>query len=336
MKKSLSTFGLLAAGSFLISITAGFAQGTLTPPGAPAQTMRTLTQIEPRTPISGPLPITISSPGSYYLTTNLTGLSGFSGITISANEVTLDLNGFTLFGVPGAGGGVVIGNNYTNITIRDGSLTGWPSEGVNGYTYGYPRNVIYEHLTISGNGSGGIAAEATSIIRDCLILNNAGDGIYSVGSLITGCVVRDNSNNGMNISGSTVHSCVVHFNHQYGITADHSTVADCDILNNTNGLVIANACHISNNRIADHGSLTAGIGLTINGSANVVVNNSIVNNNQGLYALGTNNCVIQNRFIANVTGYNFTTVNVLPVASIQSSAAAANFTNGNALVNIFY
>jgi hypothetical protein len=48
-----------------------FAQGSLTSPGAPAPTMKTLAQIEPRTPISS-APFTISVPGSYYLTTNLT------------------------------------------------------------------------------------------------------------------------------------------------------------------------------------------------------------------------------------------------------------------------
>lgn len=48
-----------------------FAQGSLTPPGAPEPTMKTLDQIEARTPISS-APFTIIRPGSYYLTTNLT------------------------------------------------------------------------------------------------------------------------------------------------------------------------------------------------------------------------------------------------------------------------
>jgi hypothetical protein len=41
-----------------------FGQGPLTPPGPPALTMKTLQQIEPRTPISS-VPVTITTSGSY-------------------------------------------------------------------------------------------------------------------------------------------------------------------------------------------------------------------------------------------------------------------------------
>src|SRR5438034_6089887 len=71
-------------------------QGGLTPPGPPAPTMKSLAQIEPRTPISS-APYIITNSGSYYLTTNLYAASG-DGITISANNVTVDLNGFALTG----------------------------------------------------------------------------------------------------------------------------------------------------------------------------------------------------------------------------------------------
>src|ERR1022692_4447454 len=75
-------------------LTSAFGQGALTPPGAPAPDMKTLAQIEPRTPISY-APFTITNSGSYYLTTNLTVSSG-NAITIATNGVTLDLGGFTI------------------------------------------------------------------------------------------------------------------------------------------------------------------------------------------------------------------------------------------------
>jgi hypothetical protein len=84
---------LIAAVCLAVS---AFGQGSLSPPtGAPAPTMKTLQQVEPRTPISS-APYTISQPGSYYLTTNLT--SGEHGIIIATNGVTLDLMGFTITG----------------------------------------------------------------------------------------------------------------------------------------------------------------------------------------------------------------------------------------------
>ena len=99
------------------------AQGSLTPPGAPAPTMKTLHQIEPRTPI-GLLPFTVSNPGSFYLAANLTGAAGTNGITITTNDVTLDLNGFTLTGA-GSNNGVDIVGKRLNVVVRNGAIRNW-------------------------------------------------------------------------------------------------------------------------------------------------------------------------------------------------------------------
>ncbi len=44
------------------------------------------------------LPYTISSPGFYYLTGNLSYTGSGNGITVSSDDVTLDLMGFRLSG----------------------------------------------------------------------------------------------------------------------------------------------------------------------------------------------------------------------------------------------
>jgi len=60
----------------------------------------------------------ITNSGSYYLTTNLAGVSGKNGIKIAANNVTLDLNGFTLQGASGNDTGIDIPGAQTNIIVR--------------------------------------------------------------------------------------------------------------------------------------------------------------------------------------------------------------------------
>ena len=58
---------LITAALLFLPASTAFPQGSLTPPGAPAPTMKSLDQIEARTPISS-APFTINASGSYYLT----------------------------------------------------------------------------------------------------------------------------------------------------------------------------------------------------------------------------------------------------------------------------
>jgi hypothetical protein len=185
-------------------LSTAFAQGSLTPPGAPAPTMKSLDQIEPRTPISA-APFTISAPGSYYLTTNVTVSSG-DAITISANNVTLDLNGFTIASTAAtasADSAVLLSGSRTNIAICNGHI----SSGVtnNGGVY-----------SGSGFGLGVFSPGCFNVrVRDVSVSGCQYDGIYI----------------GYNAYNSTiVESCVVNTAGAYGIVAQSvskSTAIDC-------------------------------------------------------------------------------------------------------------
>jgi hypothetical protein len=188
-----------AAFCFLLS---AFSQGSLAPPGAPAPTMKTLAQIEPRTPISGPLPLTISSAGSYYLTTNLTGAIGTNGITIVANNVTLDLNGFTLQGVLASWTGLYVSGTRTNITVRNGTISGWGQHGVFAGTWAnLSENMVFERLTVSANSGMGIGG-AGCAVRDCEASVNGSYGIYVAPGVVSGCFVLRNGQSGIYIDGA--------------------------------------------------------------------------------------------------------------------------------------
>jgi hypothetical protein len=99
MKSGFRHF-LGTAAALVVPLVSGVAQGPLVPSGPPAPSMKTLAQVEPRTPITS-LPFTITNSGSYYLVGNLAGVAGQNGITVQAHSVTLDLAGFALSG--GAG-----------------------------------------------------------------------------------------------------------------------------------------------------------------------------------------------------------------------------------------
>src|ERR1019366_8416418 len=117
-------FALLLLSALNSHLSTVFAQGSLTPPGAPAPTMKTLDQIEARTPISMVL-FTITNSGSYYLTINLNVTNG-DAITINTNQVTLDLNGFTISStaISANGTGILIGSGVIDITIFNGHIKG--------------------------------------------------------------------------------------------------------------------------------------------------------------------------------------------------------------------
>jgi hypothetical protein len=86
-------------------LSTSLAQGTITPPGTPAPTMKSLDQVEPRIPIDAfhtpgdaSSAYIISNTGSYYLITNLVPVGGKGYIIIKANNVSIDLGGSHYWG----------------------------------------------------------------------------------------------------------------------------------------------------------------------------------------------------------------------------------------------
>jgi parallel beta-helix repeat protein len=216
----------------LLAANAAFAQGSLTPPGAPAPTFKTLQQIEPRTPISS-LPFTISTPGSYYVTGNLTGVAGSHGITITVDNVTVDLNGFVITGVAGAFHGIEMPQTVTNIVIRNGTVANWsPLSGINGIN---ARNSHFHQLQVRSNGLG-LVAGLGARVTECGAFGNTSSGISAgSGSVVSHCAASTNTGNGINAgTGSTLTDCTARDNSgTYGIFADEgSTLTNCTATSN--------------------------------------------------------------------------------------------------------
>jgi hypothetical protein len=195
--------------------------------------MKSLAQVEPRTPISS-LPFNITSSGSYYVAANLTGVSGQSGITITADNVTLDLEGFALVGTAGSLHGVTVAAGKQNIVVYNGILRGW---GGNGLDAGGALNCRVEKLLAVNNTGHGLAVGANGAISACQALVNNGDGVRVSSS----CVVLNNS---CNTNGAGPGTAGIH------ATGDNNRIE---------------GNHLS-------GNLACGI--QVDGSANLVVKNS--------------------------------------------------------------
>jgi hypothetical protein len=214
MKKSLTIAAAAVCGLFL-TVQSVFAQGSLTPSGAPAPTMKTLTQVEPRTPISS-LPYTITNPGSYYLTTNLTGMPGPDGIDINANDVTLDLNGFTLQGMAGSGSGINAINPVGNLAIRNGVVDSWVKNGVNAansYNSQLERLRVSNCNTVNNDNWGGLSAGSNCVVLVCTANGNKQSG-FIVGE---NCIIKDCTASGSLIgivagNNATVSHCTAALN----------------------------------------------------------------------------------------------------------------------------
>jgi hypothetical protein len=238
------------------------AQGSLTPPGAPAPTMKTLAQIEPRTPVVT-APFTISVPGSYYLTTNVS-VNVSNAITIAVSDVTLDLNGFTISSTTPspAGSAIRMGNALTNITIFNGFIASGVKEAGGIYsghgfnsgidfvldlsnpgTLGAPFNVLVSHVSVSGCLSYGIFIGATPTIVDSCVVQTVGSyGIFAStirnsvamdcgGAAIEGFLVSDcqgqcsGSDYGI-YAGYTAQNCYGSSTNGYGLSA--TTAQNCE------------------------------------------------------------------------------------------------------------
>ena len=269
------------------------AQGPLAPPGAPSPSMKSLDQIEARTPISS-LPFTISSSGSYYLTNNLSVSAG-NAITITANGVTLDLNGFTISSTanPAAGTGIYLPNaSQRDITILNGHIRG--GVVVNGGTYSgsgfihgiFGISLINARVTgvsVAGCLSEGISLypNSTTIVESCTVMTVGDLGIYA--STVKDSVASDTGNSA--ISADQVSDCRGRTNSLGGARAGISATTVENSSGFSNGTGFGINCEVATNSF---GFSDAGTGINATAVSNCEGGS---NSGTGIAATNTQNSV---------------------------------------------
>jgi len=291
----------LPLGLTIIGAGAYFAgAGNLTPPiGTVSGTMKPLSDIEPRiaintinTPGDADSLFKITQPGSYYLTGNITGVSGKHGIEIVTSGVALDLNGFDLLGVGGSLDGVrVTPTNQKNIAVIHGSVRNWGDSGVD-LAFGLATGCRVDGVVASGNGGvAGINISRAGTISNCTASDNLENGIVAdSGCTITNCAVYRNLSHGIynNDDGTTISNCSAFDNGDNGIvTARCCTVSQCSVYSNAfTGITTSVGSTIISCSSVENGS-----GIYCDSASTVA--DCTVQSNTGDGIVCTSNCVIR-------------------------------------------
>jgi hypothetical protein len=186
------------------------------------------------TPTDGTDIFTISQPGSYYLTANVNGVSSKSGIKITTSNVTIDLNGYSLFGNSVGTLAITFAGTLHHIAIRNGDAINWLSGGI---SLGSAAYVTFENLRTQTTGGSGISASGDStVIRNCVAVSAGVNGIATgARSLVIGCIANSCSQSGILVGvDSVVRDCSVSSNGT-GITGNSGCrIIDCIASSNVN------------------------------------------------------------------------------------------------------
>jgi hypothetical protein len=204
------------------------------------------------TPSDAPgFPVTITQSGSYRLAGNLQVPDAVTtAIEITADNVTLDLNGFTISGpnvcnsnpvrctYSGSGIGVMaVGPvgvvSPANVRVMNGVVRGMGGHGIRmmgdgtsvekvvSMSNGGPGIVVGEGSVIDSvvkfNGSG--AALVGLQVRGCTAVNNIVGIFVRPGGVASGNVAANNANTGISVNNATATENTAYNNGSYGIDA---------------------------------------------------------------------------------------------------------------------
>jgi hypothetical protein len=168
-------------------------------------------------------PVTISQPGSYRLSGNLTVPdANTDAIVVTEANVTLDLNGFAILGPTtcvldfgprtfvcsptGTGEGISNGSGPGSISpflvVMNGTIRGMGANGINIQNAGLGA-VRIEKVAVSDNGGSGIVVVGEAMILHNSVFLNGGVGIFNNSNgLVLGNIVNNNKLGGLELNAS--------------------------------------------------------------------------------------------------------------------------------------
>jgi Right handed beta helix region len=178
-------------------------------------------------------PITLSSSGSYRLSSDLVVPAHADGIVVTAPHVSLDLNGHTVSGpvrcvhsasaravecnwqvepVPRAG---ISTAAAAHSIVRNGTVKGFAGMGIQ-----HGETALLENLEVHSNAGAGIAAAAGAeggVVRGVLVRNNGGSGMVCTDATVERSSFADNGGTGVDCKRGVFSHSVSRGNGGFGV-----------------------------------------------------------------------------------------------------------------------
>ncbi len=338
--------------------------GPLSPPVGPvASTSKPIGEIETRIAINSintpgdndasPSVFKITQPGSYYLSSSFSVPNATRGIEITANNVTIDLNGFTITGQTGSINAIANSGATDNVSILNGTIQSFGGTAVNLSAVAYGR---IENVTVQNGASDAFRTSIGFIIRNCVARFNAGSGfIVGANTSLDSCSANSNSIDGFNVgSVSVVRNCLASANGGAGFTgvargiitnctanqnnqgitvASFSLVTNCNAsFNSADGFIISSNSTVLNCNSTSNGTTAVGAGFNVTGNNVRIESNNAVGNDVGFLVASTSNIIIRNTSSGNTTAWNIAAGNAIgPIVSTVNSAAVNGSTGASSL-----
>ncbi|MDF1696946.1 MAG: right-handed parallel beta-helix repeat-containing protein [Saprospiraceae bacterium] len=262
----------------------------------------------------------ITKSGSYYMTDGFNlAQTGAYGIIIDSDNVTLDMNGFNIYGdgftnnpnIPvdpgGSGSGIFVDGEHFNITIKNGSVFSFQDDGIEAPEV---KKSIFQNLVFVKNGQHGMNIGDHNLLKNCTVYFSVFDGMKAgVGNNFIDCRGERNgeagiqadssnqfisctaySNTGDGITsgvGSLIKGCVVSSSDASGINVgSHSRIiASTSYNNDGDGILVDADCFVRHCVSSENN----GSGIKLTGQTGTIVENSLHENDlHGLHCANTN------------------------------------------------
>lgn len=267
---------------------------------------------------SGAATFTIASPGSYVLVQDVTMTdNSVPCITVSADNVKIDLNGHTIAGIGGTGDGIQFTGSRKGCQVRNGTVTAFGEGGV----INIGAQAVVSDLEVSSCGGAGVEAGTGARIQNVTAQGNGSYGIFGGSrSLVQRGISTENCTQADSAAGiqvgfaSIVEGCSSTYNVPIlpvaGVTSieagSGSSIIGNLLAENTAtggstciGIQAGGYSTVTGNSVLDHFSQVAGITIGIDTGVSCVITKNVagrcvVGEGGTVYGIKTNGyCVIE-------------------------------------------